>query len=510
MTHREFWRRAVRNYLLGTLVSVVPAFAFYALAFDYSPRQLRLLLELAPAGVVTFLAVDLLLLRWLLEPVGRALPAEAGPDEVRQGLERLLSLPSLVLPRIFGPHAIAATLVFNLLVVWANRTRGLGIPEGDFVLYWLLNLTVVPVGHAVFEYHATERLIQAPLESLRKRPGGQLDPHGLVRLSLAARLFLFSLLLAVAPFVIVAFIFYQRWQSTGLDLPPGFLYQLAAVGAALALLLVLLLGLVSREVGEQTRSITAALDRIADGDLQSGAPVGSTSEFGRIALAVNEMAAGLRERQKIRDLFGAYMTRELAAELLDPERLVASESRAVTLLFVDLRDFTAFSSRFPAETVVVVLNQFFAAAVTAIAAQRGHVNKFLGDGLLAVFGAPVALPDAADCALRAALLIQQNLGELNRGLASRGLPTFQMGAAIHAGEVIVGTIGVPEHKLEYTVIGEPVNLASRLESLNKQFGTEILISRQAADQLKNRFPLRPLPATEVRGIPHAVEVLTLK
>lgn len=509
MSYRAFWRRATLNYLMGMLVSIIPAFAFYSLAFDYTPRQLQLLLWLALPGVAAFLTVDLLLLAWLLQPVKAALAADSSPAELERGLHRLLALPALVLPRIFGPHAVVATLVFNLLVVWANRTRGLDIPSSDFVLYWLLNLTVVPVGHCVYEYHATERLIQSPLQQLLRQVGGRLEPARLVRLSLSTRLFLFSTLLALAPFVIVAFIFYQRWRAAGLAWPAGVLVQLVAVGAALTLLLVLLLALVSREVREQTRSVTSALDRIAAGELEAEAPVSSASEFGRIALAVNEMAAGLRERQRIRDLFGAYLTEELAAELLDSDRLAATERRAVTVLFVDLRDFTALSSRYPAETVVDLLNQFFTEAVAAIAAERGHVNKFLGDGVLAVFGAPVELPNAADSALRAAVALRRRLENLNRKLAAQQLPRLKMGAALHAGQVIVGTIGVPEHKLEYTVIGEAVNLASRLEALNKQFGTDILLSQETAAELKDPYPLRPLPPTEVRGIPRPVQLLTL-
>lgn len=509
MNYQQLWRRAVWNFLLGVLVSVVPAFAFYSLAFDYSSEQLRLLAWLALPGIALFLTVDLLVLSAVLHPLRAALGPEPRGPELERGLERLLSLPSLALARVFGPHAIVATLVLNLLIVWANRTQELGIPASDFPVYWLLNLTVVPVGHAVYEYHATERLIQAPLARLAERLGGRLQAGRLVRLSLASRIFLFSALLALAPMVIVAFVFYQRWLGAGMELPAGLLWQLTAVGAALTLLLLLLLATVSREIREQTRAITGTLDRVSAGELTAQAPVQSTSEFGRIAVAVNEMAAGLRERQHIRDLFGAYMTRDLAAQLLDPTRLTASERRAVTVLFVDLRGFTALSSSHPAETVVSLLNQFLAEAVGAIADERGHVNKFLGDGVLALFGAPVALPDAADRALRAAMEISRRLVRLNRELEGRNLPTLKMGAALHTGEVILGTLGVPEHKLEYTAIGETVNLASRLEALNKRFGTEILLSRETAAELKDTFPLKQLPATEVRGIARPIELFSL-
>jgi class 3 adenylate cyclase len=509
VTYPQFWRRSAGNFLLGVLISIVPAFAFYSLAFDYTPRQLRLLARLAVPGMATVLAADLLLLAAVLRPLRPGLAADALPGEEQRAIERLLALPGLVLPRIFGLHAIAATLVFNALVVWANRARDLGIPESHFPLYWLLNLTIVPVGHVVYEYHATERLIQQPLARLLSRRPAAMDPRRLVRLPLAARIFLFSALLGLAPPAIAGLIAYQQAQSAGYTLPALFLAQLVGVGVALALLWVLLLAMVSREVGGQTRAITAALDRVASGELDVQAPVQSISEFGRIAVAVNAMAAGLRERQRLRDLFGAYLTRDLAEELLRAEQVGVAQSREVTVVFLDLRDFTALTSRYPPATVVELLNRFFRLAVAAIAEERGHVNKFLGDGVLAVFGAPVALDDAADRALRATLAVRERLAQLNDELDGQGLPRLRMGAAIHTGPAIVGSIGSPEQKLEYTVIGEAVNLTSRIEGLNKRFGTEVLLTRETAERLTGLYPLRPLPPAEVRGIPRPIEVLTV-
>ena len=183
MTYREFARRAVRNYLVGTLVSVVPAFAFYSLAFEYSPEQLTVLAQLAVPALGFLLTVDILVLRVLLRPTQplvdstgssngddneTAAPTkETDPAAFDHGVDRLLAWPTLVLPRIFGLHAVSATLIVNLLIIWVNRSQGTVIPESDFPLYWFLNLTVVPVAHAVYEYHASERLIQEPLSELK-------------------------------------------------------------------------------------------------------------------------------------------------------------------------------------------------------------------------------------------------------------------------------------------------------------------------------------------------------
>jgi class 3 adenylate cyclase len=504
------WWLAVRNFLMGTLISVVPAVAFYSAAFEYTPEQLRLLSVLGTSGAVFFLLLDLGILALVLRPVRAALLPCASPGAIQQGIARLRALPVLVLPRIFGPHALVATAVLTLLVVWANRRFGLGIDEATFPIYWLVNLSVVPVGHVVFEYHATERLIRKPLAYLLPSVPREAAPEPARGLGLAPRIFLFSGLLGLAPPVIVGLVLLQRAQGVGLELSSQFLLQLSGAGVALAMLWVLLLALVSRELGEQTRAITSALDRIAGGELATTVPVYSVSEFGKIGAAVNRMAAGLRERQQLRDLFGAYMTRDLAEQLLGASELTATERRKVTVMIVDLREFTALSTKYPAETVVQLLNEFFAPTVAAIAREHGHVNKFLGDGLLAVFGAPGARADAADCAVRAAIEIRHGLDALNSDLAARGWPQLKMGAAIHTGEAIVGTIGVPEHKLEYTVVGEAVNLTSRVEALNKSLGTDILLTRETVQDLRGSYNLRALPPAEVRGIPRPVEVFALE
>jgi serine phosphatase RsbU (regulator of sigma subunit) len=299
MSYRELWLSAAGNFLLGMLVSVVPAVAFYSLAFNYTPRQLAILACLAIPACFVLVAVDLLVLDAVLRPVRPALAAGASSLDEQRGVDRLLALPALTLLRIFGPHAITATLLVNVLIVWANRHLELGIPPSHFAVYWLMNLTIVPIGHAIYEYNATERLIQEPLAALLSRVRSRIHPDRLVRLKLASRVFLFSLLMGLAPPAIGGLIAYQRTRAAGLALPPFFFFQLAAVGASLLVLWLLLLVVVSREVGEQTHAITKTLERIADGDLDASAPVRSVSELGQIALAVNEMAAGLRDRERL-------------------------------------------------------------------------------------------------------------------------------------------------------------------------------------------------------------------
>jgi adenylate cyclase len=266
------------------------------------------------------------------------------------------------------------------------------------------------------------------------------------------------------------------------------------------------------QLKSQTAELIRALDRLGRGDLSARAQLYTTSEFGQIAAHINDTAVALGERQKLRDLFGAYMSADVAAALLAKDEAGdLTERRYVAILFVDVRGFTAFSQHRTPEVVVSVLNQFFEAAVDAIAASGGTVNKYLGDGLLAIFGAPVALERPGCAAVEAALEISARLQALNRQLEARGVPALKIGIGIHAGDVVVGSIGSPRHKLEYTVIGDAVNVASRIEQLNKSMRTEILISEEVFRALTD--PWRGLagePVSEpVKGIDQPVKVYPL-
>jgi len=224
------------------------------------------------------------------------------------------------------------------------------------------------------------------------------------------------------------------------------------------------------------------------------------------------MASGLAERERLRDLFGTYMTDEVATALLAKGDHAAerTEKRYVAILFLDVRGFTAFSNERPPEVVVGVLNKLLEQAVEAIAAQRGTVNKYLGDGLLAIFGAPIQLENPCAAAVTAALDVAKRVRGLNHLFAATGVPAMKIGIGIHAGEVVVGSIGSAKHKLEYTVIGDAVNVASRIEQLNKPLGTELLVSDEVWTKCGNLQGIFGVALTEqVKGVDKPVKVYPL-
>lgn len=483
--YTEFHTRCVRNLLAGTAMSILPAGAFYFFVFPYTPWQLGVLLALGLLDLLLFLPLDLAILKWSLQPVREAFAALAGAeaekparaDVLRRGMERLLDAPRLVILRVYGPHAIAASAGITLLVVAANHLLSLGIPARTFPLYWLLNLTVIPVAHVVYEFAAMERATQPPARELAAHV-----PASAIRarpFTMEKRMMIFFPLLALSPILIVESAVYVRAQTLGAQ-TEGLLRDLLFIGVACFALLLFLMWTLGGQLKEQTATLMRTLDRIGGGEFSARAELYSTDEFGQIAGHVNEMAAGLGERERLRDLFGSYMTTEVASELLSKGDKPGdrTEKRYVAILFLDVRGFTAFSNERSPEVVVGVLNRLLEQAVEAVAAKRGTVNKYLGDGLLAIFGAPIQLENPCLAAVEAALEIAKRVRGLNHLFAATGVPPMKIGIGIHAGEVVVGSIGSPKHKLEYTVIGDAVNVASRIEQLNKPLGTEILVSEE--------------------------------
>lgn len=251
------------------------------------------------------------------------------------------------------------------------------------------------------------------------------------------------------------------------------------------------------------RDLAAGTERVAAGDLSQRLPVVQDDDLGALAASFNRMQTGLTERQRLQAAFGTYVDPSLAARLLEQGSDVFSgERREVTVMFVDVRDFTPFAEANSAEDTVARLNALFEIVVPAVVDVGGHVNKFLGDGALAVFGAPNGLAGHADAAVTAALLIQRLVAERFGG-------TLRIGVGINTGTVIAGTIGGCG-KLEFTLIGDTVNVAARVEQLTKATGDAILLTQQSFDALTCPPPgLIERGLFEVKGKSAAVNVYGL-
>lgn len=229
------------------------------------------------------------------------------------------------------------------------------------------------------------------------------------------------------------------------------------------------------------RDLAAGTERVAAGDFSQRLPVVQDDDLGALAASFNRMQTGLAERQRLQAAFGTYVDPGLAARLLEQgDDVFTGERREVTVMFVDIRDFTPFAEANTAEDTVARLNELFEIVVPSVVDAGGHVNKFLGDGALAVFGAPNDLADHTDAAVCSAVLIQRLVGERFGG-------ALRIGIGINTGVVIAGTIG-GGGKLEFTLIGDAVNIAARVEQLTKTTGDGILLTQQTVDALERRPP----------------------
>jgi adenylate cyclase len=214
-------------------------------------------------------------------------------------------------------------------------------------------------------------------------------------------------------------------------------------------------------------AIRRGIERVRRGDYDAQLPVWDTTEVGLLQAGFNEMAEGLGDRERMRDLFGRHVGEEVARHALDGGVRLGGELRDVAVLFVDIVGSTGLAERRPPEEVVALLNRFFAVVVDIVEARGGWVNKFEGDAALAIFGAPVEMDDAYGCALQAARELDQALGER--------VGELQAGIGVAAGQAVAGHIGA-ERRFEYTVIGDPVNEAARLTELAKRQQPRVLAS----------------------------------
>jgi adenylate cyclase len=232
---------------------------------------------------------------------------------------------------------------------------------------------------------------------------------------------------------------------------------------------------------EPIRDLAEGTKRVAAGDYSQRLPVVQDDDFGVVAASFNRMQAGLAERQRLQAAFGTYVDPALATRLLEQgDDVFTGERREVTVMFIDIRDFTPYAEANTAEDTVARLNALFEIVVPAVVDTGGHVNKFLGDGALAVFGAPNDLADHADAAVSAAVSIHRLVGERFGG-------ELRIGIGINTGVVIAGTIG-GAGKLEFTLIGDTVNVAARVEQLTKTTGDAILLTGHTVDALDSRPP----------------------
>lgn len=224
----------------------------------------------------------------------------------------------------------------------------------------------------------------------------------------------------------------------------------------------------------------------------------SGDEIGVLTESFNSMSKGLDEREKIKAAFGKFVNEEIAELSMKGEIKLGGERKYCAIFFSDIRSFTAISEKLEPEEVVEFLNQYMTEMVGCVRHTGGIVDKFIGDAIMATWGALKPLPNETESAVNASLLMRKALIKFNKGRGSEKKPIIKIGCGINSGHVISGQIGSDE-RLEYTVIGDAVNLASRIETLTKPFGADILVSEDAYERVKGVFNVELMPSIKVKG-----------
>lgn len=271
-----------------------------------------------------------------------------------------------------------------------------------------------------------------------------------------------------------------------------------------AFLLVGVIGsmVIARLITKPVENLVKGVRSVAEGNVEVHVKRTSSDEIGMLTTAFNEMTKSLKEKKLIKEAFRRYVSHQVAEQIFqNPDRYLLSlkgERRRVAILFADIRDFTPLAESMEPEEVVKVLNSYLSYMTEAVFKYQGTLDKFIGDCVMAVYGAPLFLKNPTEMAVRTALEIQKNVIGLNQERLKEGEKVVEIGIGINTGEAVVGNIG-SEDRLDYTVIGDNVNLASRLQVAANSLGVKILISKQAYEDIASIVEARKIPPFQVKG-----------
>jgi adenylate cyclase len=493
----------------ANLVGAVVSFTYFAFVDRLAPPR-----SYSLVGAVTFFVVGFSLLaglvsvwaaRWSrgLDPVDGRLPTSI------DARRRALLLPYALAGIIFVTWALAGLLfgVIRPLMI------GLFTPERA-IRFIFGNTFIAGTATTALTFLLAEHLWRRELP--KYFPDGDLSAvSGAIRLRVRTRLLMILLLVGVLPLSVLGVMAYRRAETLpGMDPAAaaqamgGLLVAIVFIAVAGSVAAVGLALAAAASVATPLREIQGAMREVELGNLDVRCPVVSNDEIGAAAEGFNRMVGGLREREVLKETFGRYVSREIRDEILAGRVTLEGQAREVTILFADLRDFTPWVASTSPREVVRDLNAYFTEMDRAIREHRGLVLQFIGDEIEAAFGAPIADPAHAEQAVRAALDMRRRLAAWNAERERAGKFPLRHGIGIHTGQVLAGNIGSAERH-SYALVGDPVNVASRIQGLNKEFGSDILVSGATGRLLDGRFDLVPLPATRLKGKVDEVEVYRL-
>jgi class 3 adenylate cyclase len=524
---RALERRVFAIFAISSLLSILAGLVFFISGLDFTPHQRRLVFfAIAPLATIFMVFVEVAAVRRLVRPIRAYLDSIGQPggstaateDLASRAVVRLLNLPLFSAIRVLAIHAPAFGVPATLLAVVANRHLYLDLEDWQFLLLWATML-IFTAAHAIYEYFAVAAAVR-PLIPVVKRYAGELPAKAAARIiplgTKRKLLFVFSFVALVPAFALGATVLIKVHRMLfilGVEDPLTFMAPLELwvgllFGSSCGVTLVMS-ALLAREMSSATTSLVRAMKRVERGELDVHLDVTTTDEFADMYEGFNRMTKGLVERERLHDAFGRYVGQAIAEDVMRRGVSMGGATVQAAVLFADIRGFTEMSERMKPTEVVGLLNRYTAAMEPAILEAGGFINKFGGDSLLAIFGAPVPQPDHAERAVRAALGMREGLAVFNAREKAEGRRELRIGVGVSCGEMVAGSVGTP-NRMEYTVIGDVVNVAARIQALNKELGTDILVSAEVFERVKDRVKARAMPPTSVQGKSAPLQVYALE
>ena len=415
---------------------------------------------------------------------------------------------------IHGPVALILATLATLLI--SNPLLEGNFRSWQIATLWGTILMAVPA-HAILEFFAVQDAVRDAIPIVRAHCGDLTDQEkqDLMPISLRQKMIFCTLFVTIIPTAVLGatvllklndrfdkFNIMNKLEilnSISLWIIVLFFFS-TIVSLAICLLL-------TNNVANLTEALVQAMREVESGNMRTRLEVVSTDSFGYLYEGFNKMVHSLKERARLRDVISKYISPHMIEFMSSDDIRLEGINAHASVLFADIRGFTTLSEGMTPSEVVELLSSYLSAVEPVIRAQGGWINKFAGDSLLAVFGVPNPQPDHANRAVLAATQMRATLKEFNALRESSGKIPIRIGMGIHCGWLIAGSVGSPE-RMEYTVIGDAVNVASRLQNLTKEFETDLLISFEVFQALSTSLQTRG-KLVELRGKSLPMRVFTV-
>jgi len=372
--------------------------------------------------------------------------------------------------------------------------------------YWILGGGIL----AQWEYVDIEKACR---QSGIQSEGVHLHSERLTR-RLTESFAIFTVVPALAMLLIIMRTVYEGQQK--IHIRPVMLYEALFLGCFFVLVSLVVAWRYGKTLKRDTDQIVSGLAKVEEGSFNVALDTSRADEFGRVAEGINNMIRGLVQRERIREAFGHFVAPEVAKDFLeryisDKNKLLGGEKKQLTVLFSDIRNFTPLAESMEPEALTEFLNSYFSEMVIAVRSNGGVIDKFMGDAIMAIFGLiPNTQRSQQAQAIDAALEMIQRLESFNqtRKQTNPDAPKITAGIGIHSGEVVAGYIG-SEDRLEFTVVGQNVNIAARIEGQCTHPAPSLLFSETLAQQIENDFAIQKVLTTELKGVSDLVTLFTI-